>query len=48
MLFARINSVLNPLLYATTNALFREGFKNFFYLIFNKKNYHYILPKRVV
>jgi len=31
---------------ATTNALFREGFKNFFYLIFNKKKYHYSLPKR--
>jgi hypothetical protein len=46
MLFARINSVLNPILYATTNALFRDGFKNFFYLIFNKKKYHYSLPKR--
>ena len=45
MLFARINSSLNPILYGLTNPLFQRGFKNFFNFIFCRKEYSYVKVK---
>ena len=41
LLFIRINSCLNPVLYYATNSLFRDSMKNFFYFFFNRKNYSF-------
>jgi hypothetical protein len=37
----RINSCLNPLLYGLTNTLFKKGFYNFYFLLFDKKKYSF-------
>ena len=37
LIFIRINSCLNPILYGTTNKTFENGYKNFLNLILNKK-----------
>ena len=39
ILLAHINSSLNPILYAFTNSNFKRGYINFFYFLFDKKNY---------
>ena len=41
LIFIRINSCLNPILYGTTNTTFKDGYKNFLNLIFNKNEYEY-------
>jgi len=43
LIFIRINSCLNPILYGTTNTTFKDGYKNFLNLIFNKNEYEYSL-----
>lgn len=47
MLFARINSSLNPILYGLTNPQFKRGYKNFFNFIFCRKDYSYDRVKSV-
>ena len=42
----KINSFLNPILYATGCSLFWKGYKNFIYLIFNRKNYSYSIVQK--
>ncbi len=42
----KINSFLNPILYATSCSLFLKGYKNFIYLIFNRKNYSYSIVQK--
>jgi len=39
--FMRINSCLNPLLYGLTNTIFKKGFKNIYFLLFNRKEYSF-------
>jgi hypothetical protein len=43
LIFIRINSCLNPILYGTTNKTFENGYKNFLNFIFNKNEYEYSL-----
>ena len=43
LLFVRINSCLNPVLYRVTNSKFKQGFNNFFNLLFNRNEYEYSL-----
>ena len=38
MLFAHLNSSLNPLLYAISNPLYQKGYVNFLYWMICKKN----------
>jgi hypothetical protein len=37
----RINSCLNPLLYGLTNTIFKKGFQNIYFLLFNRKEYSF-------
>ncbi len=37
----RINSCLNPLLYCLTSTLFKKGFKNIYFVLFNRKEYSF-------
>jgi len=39
--FMRINSCLNPLLYGLTNTIFKKGFQNIYFLLFNRKEYSF-------
>ena len=41
LVLMRINSCLNPLLYGLTNTLFKKGFKNIYFLLFNRKEYSF-------
>ncbi len=41
LILARINSCLNPLLYGLTNTIFRKGFENFYFFLFNRKEYSF-------
>ena len=45
LVLMRINSCLNPLLYGLTNTLFKKGFKNIYFLLFNRKEYSFIEVK---
>ncbi len=42
----RINSCLNPLLYSVSNTVFRKGFQNTFFLLFNRKEYSFSIVKK--
>jgi len=39
--FMRINSCLNPLLYGLTNTVFKKGYQNIYFLLFNRKEYSF-------
>jgi hypothetical protein len=41
LVLMRTNSCLNPLLYGLTNTLFRKGFENIYFLLFNRKEYSF-------
>ncbi len=41
LVLMRINSCLNPLLYGLTNTLFKKGFKNIYFLLFDRKQYSF-------
>jgi hypothetical protein len=41
LVLMRINSCLNPLLYGLTNTVFRKGFQNIYFLLFNRKQYSF-------
>jgi uncharacterized membrane protein len=41
LVLMRINSCLNPLLYGLTSTLFKKGFKNIYFLLFNRKEYSF-------
>jgi hypothetical protein len=45
-LLMRINSCLNPLLYGLTSTLFRKGFQNIYFLLFDRKKYSFSIEVR--
>jgi len=46
LVLMRINSCLNPVLYFLTNPMFRKGYKNFYYFLFNRKKYSFSIVKK--
>ncbi len=44
--FMRINSCLNPLLYGLTNTVFKKGYQNIYFLLFNRKEYSFSIVKK--
>jgi len=46
LILARINSCLNPLLYGLTNTIFRKGFENFYFFLFNRKEYSFSIEAK--
>jgi hypothetical protein len=46
LVLMRINSCLNPVLYYFTNPMFKKGFKNFYFLLFNRKEYSFSIVKK--
>ena len=46
LVLMRINSCLNPVLYFLTNPMFRKGYKNFYYFLFNRKEYSFSIVKK--
>jgi len=43
LVFIRINSCLNPILYGATNSTFKEGYDNFWNLLFKRSKYEFSL-----
>jgi len=43
---SKFNSIMNLILYGSTCELFLKGYKNFLNLIFDKKNYSYLIDKK--
>jgi len=46
LVLMRINSCLNPVLYYFTNTMFKKGFKNFYFLLFDRKEYSFSIVKK--
>jgi len=46
LVLMRINSCLNPVLYYFTNSMFKKGFKNFYFLLFDRKEYSFSIVKK--
>ncbi len=46
LVLMRINSCLNPVLYYFTNPMFKKGFKNFYFLLFDRKEYSFSIVKK--
>ena len=46
LVLMRINSCLNPLMYGLTSTLFKKGFRNIYFLLFNRKEYSFSIEAR--
>ena len=46
LVLMRINSCLNPVLYYFTNPMYKKGFKNFYFLLFDRKEYSFSIVKK--